>query len=170
MEPFNGQAVLNRREKRRWVGLITIRLASGKTRATPWGRLRKPFWSNVRSWWNLRRLPNVMMIHFNDMKRDLPGAVKRVASFLEIDLDPATFDKVVEHSSFDWMKKNAHLAAPLGGSIWEGGATTFINKGTNGRWQGTLTQEEICAYEQRAREELGTECAAWLADGEGPRH
>ena len=43
MEPFSGQAVLNRREKRRWVGLMTIRFASGKTRATPWGRLKKPF-------------------------------------------------------------------------------------------------------------------------------
>jgi hypothetical protein len=41
MEPFSGQAVLNRREKRRWVGLMTIRFASGKTRATPWGRLRE---------------------------------------------------------------------------------------------------------------------------------
>lgn len=129
-----------------------------------------PFWENVRSWWQLRHLPNVMLMHFSDMKRDLPGAVRRIADFLDIAPDEATFARVVEHSSFDWMKRNAHLAAPLGGAIWEGGASTFINKGTNGRWQGTLTQAEISAYDRRAVEELGPDCAAWLADGEGRRH
>jgi len=124
-----------------------------------------PFWPNVRSWWNLRHLPNVMLIHFNDMKRDLAGSVRQIADFLGITLDEATMARVVEHSSFDWMKQHAHLAAPLGGSIWEGGATTFINKGTNGRWQGTLTPDEIGAYDARAIAELGPECAAWLANG-----
>ena len=106
-----------------------------------------------------------MLIHFNDMKRDLEGSVRQIADFLGITLDEATMAKVVEHSSFDWMKQHAHLAAPLGGSIWEGGATTFINKGTNGRWQGTLTADEIAAYDARAVAELGPECAAWLANG-----
>lgn len=129
-----------------------------------------PFWGNVRSWWNLRTLPNVMLVHFNDMKRDLPGVVRQIAHFLDIAPDEATFAKVVENSGFDWMKRNAHLAAPMGGAIWEGGAGTFINKGTNGRWQGTLTPDEVRDYEARALAELGHECAAWLADGNGPKH
>ena len=123
------------------------------------------FWENVRSWWSLRHLPNVMLVHFNDMKRDLPGTVREVASFLDIAVDEETFAKVVEHSGFDYMKRNAHLAAPMGGSIWEGGASTFINKGTNGRWQGTLTPAEIRAYVARAVAELGPDCAAWLEAG-----
>jgi aryl sulfotransferase len=123
------------------------------------------FWENIRSWWNLRHLPNVMLVHFADMKRDLAGTVRDVADFLGIELDQKTFATVVEHTGFDYMKRNAHLAAPLGGAIWEGGASTFINKGTNGRWQGTLTPAEVRAYENRAVAELGADCAAWLEAG-----
>ncbi|WP_421696510.1 sulfotransferase domain-containing protein [Aestuariivirga sp.] len=123
------------------------------------------FWENIRSWWNLRHLPNVLLIHFNDMKRDLPGTVRQVANFLELERDEKITAKVVEHASFDWMKRHAHLAAPMGGAIWEGGATTFINKGTNGRWQGTLTPADIRAYDARAMAELGPDCAAWLEAG-----
>ncbi len=38
-----------------------------------------PFWENIRSWWRIRHLPNVLMLHFSDMKRDLPGAIRRIA-------------------------------------------------------------------------------------------
>lgn len=123
------------------------------------------FWENVRSWWSLRHLPNVMFVHFNDMKRDLAGTVREVASFLDIAVDEEIFARVVDHAGFDYMKRNAHLSAPMGGSIWEGGASTFINKGTNGRWQGTLSPAENRAYEARAVAELGPDCAAWLEAG-----
>ena len=65
----------------------------------------------------------------------------------------------------DYMKAHAEQVVPLGGMLWEGGATTFINKGTNGRWKDALTTAEARAYEARAVKELGEECAAWLAVG-----
>jgi len=63
------------------------------------------------------------------------------------------------------MKAHAETVTPLGGALWNGGAKTFINKGTNGRWRDVLTPADIAAYEQRARAELGAECAGWLANG-----
>jgi len=54
----------------------------------------------------------------------------------------------------------------MGGAIFDGGAEVFINKGTNGRWRDTLTKDDIELYEARAIEELGAECAHWLATGE----
>lgn len=125
------------------------------------------FWENVRGWWQIRHLPNVMLVHFNDLKRDLPGAIRRIAAFLGIGIDEAAFPAILEHCSFDYMKRNAHLSAPLGGTIWEGGAATFINKGENGRWQGTLSEAEVAEYESRAIRELGHHCAHWLRTGEG---
>ena len=77
------------------------------------------------------------------------------------------WDRIVEHCTFDYMKKHAAQSAPLGGALWEGGAETFINKGTNGRWRDTLTADDIAAYEARALKELGPACATWLATGEG---
>lgn len=124
------------------------------------------FWDNVRSWWAVRDLPNVHVVHFENMKRDMPGEIRRIAAFLDIAIDEARFPQIVEHCSFDWMKANAAQVAPLGGIFWDGGAGTFINKGTNGRWRDTLTAQDIADYEGAALAELGPECARWLATGE----
>ena len=123
------------------------------------------FWENLRSWWAIRDLPNIIMLHFSDLKADLPGEIRRLADFLEIPIDEAKWDDIVEHCSFDYMKRNAAQSAPLGGAVWEGGATTFINKGANGRWRDMLPEEDSRAYEKRALAELGPECARWLAHG-----
>ena len=124
-----------------------------------------PFFENVRSWWEIRDLPNVLLLHFARLKQDLPGEIRRIASFLDIPIDEARFPSIVEHCSFDYMKRNAAKSAPLGGVFWDGGAETFIHKGTNGRWRDVLSAEESAAYEARARNQLGDECVAWLAGG-----
>jgi aryl sulfotransferase len=128
-----------------------------------------PFWSywdNVRSWWSARNLPNVKLLHFNELKRDLPGSIRGIAQFLDIPINEDTFPAIVEHCTFDYMKSHAETVAPLGGILWEGGARTFINKGTNGRWTDTLSAGECAEYEARAIAELGPECAAWLSGKE----
>ncbi len=128
-----------------------------------------PFWSyweNVASWWAIRDLPNLLLVHFEDLRRDLPAQMRRIAAFLDIPIDEARFPTMVEHCGFDWMKANAAKAAPLGGAFWDGGAEQFINKGTNGRWRDVLTPEDNQRYEAMARARLGDECAAWLATGQ----
>ena len=125
-----------------------------------------PFWENVRSWWSVRDLPNVMLLHFNALKRDLPGEIRRIASFLQIPIDETKWDVIVEHCSFDYMKQHATKSVPLGGAFWDGGAQSFIHRGSNGRWRDLLTDAEIRAYEERALAELGEDCAHWLATGE----
>lgn len=123
------------------------------------------FWENVRSWWNIRHLANVKLIHFNDLKRDLPGSIRDIADFLGIAIDEKTFPAIVEHCTFDYMKAHAETVTPLGGALWEGGARTFINKGTNGRWKDVLTSADITNYKNAAMRELGAPCARWLANG-----
>ena len=125
-----------------------------------------PFWSyweNVRSWWKLRDLPNVQFMHFNDMKRDLPKSIREIADFLGIQPAAKTFQKIVEQCTFDYMKAHAETVTPLGGMLWQGGAQTFIHKGTNGRWKDALTSAESRAYEACAVKELGEDRAVWLA-------
>ena len=126
-----------------------------------------PFWENVASWWAIRDLPNVTLVHFNDLKRDLEGEMRRIADFLACDTPQDRWPAILEHCSFDWMKAHAEWMAPLGGAIFEGGAESFINKGVNGRWRDVLTAEDVAAYERRALAELGPDCARWLAEGTG---
>ena len=40
----------------------------------------------VLSWWNVRKLPNILIMKYEDMKRDLPGAVRMVAKYLNVRL------------------------------------------------------------------------------------
>ncbi len=122
-----------------------------------------PFFEHVRSWWEVRDLPNVMLLHFSRLKQDLPGEIRRIAAFLDVPIDEARLPVIVEHCSFDWMKRNAGKTVPAGGAFWEGGAETFIHKGVNGRWRDVLSPDEAGAYEVKARAELGEPCAAWLA-------
>jgi aryl sulfotransferase len=123
------------------------------------------YWENIRSWWEARQTPNIMLVHFNDLKADLEGEMRRIADFLGCDIDEQRWPTIVDHCSFAYMKRNAADVAPLGGAIFEGGAGVFINKGVNGRWRDVLTAADIADYERKAREELGEICAAWLASG-----
>jgi aryl sulfotransferase len=125
-----------------------------------------PFWENVRSWWEIRRLPNVLLLHFAELKADLPGQIRRIAGFLGIPIDERSWDAIVEHCGFDYMKRHAAKSVPLGGAFWDGGAQVFIHKGQNGRWRDLLSTAESRAYEERALAELGPDCARWLATGE----
>ncbi len=133
------------------------------------GRPFWPYWENIRSWWKIRELPNVMFVHFADLKRDMPGQMREIAAFLDIPIDESRWADIVEYCSFDWMKKNATKSVPLGGAFWDAGAEVFIHKGVNGRWVDTLTAEEVEEYEARAEKELGRDCAVWLAMGKGGR-
>jgi len=123
------------------------------------------FWENVASWWAIRHLPNVKLVHFNALKADLEGEMREIANFLDVDISQADWPETVEHCTFDWMKAHADQVAPLGGAIFEGGAGKFINKGTNNRWKDVLTAADIEAYERRALAELGPDGANWLATG-----
>ena len=128
-----------------------------------------PFWSmweNVRSWWAIRDLPNVLLVHFANLKADMPTEIRRIAEFIETPTDESKWGQILRHCSFDYMKANASKSVPLGGAFWDGGAQTFIHKGVNGRWRDVLSDEDIVRYEQRAGAELDDDCAHWLATGE----
>ncbi len=124
------------------------------------------FWENIKSWWEIRNLPNVHMLHFANLKEDMPGEIKKVAAFLNIDINPEKWDAILEHCSFAYMKKHSAKSVPLGGAFWDGGSDSFINKGTNGRWKDILTKEESEKYEKMAVEKLGEDCTRWLNTGE----
>jgi aryl sulfotransferase len=123
------------------------------------------FWDNVRTWWAIRDLPNMLFLHFNELKADLPGSMRRIAAFLDIAIDESKFPLMLKHCSFDYMKAHATASVPLGGMLWDGGAETFIHKGENGRWRDVLTAEDNARYEAKAIAELGEACAGWLKDG-----
>lgn len=130
--------------------------------AIPW-----PYWSHTRSWWAVRNQPNVLFVHFADLKKDLDGEMRRIAKFLDItDLTDDQWKAAVEHSTFAWMKEHAELASPeVADQVFDGGAKSFINKGSNNRWADVFSEEDNKRYLEKAKKELGEECANWLVNG-----
>ena len=107
------------------------------------------------------------LVHFANLKRDMPGEIRRIAAFLDIPINEARWEAILEHCSFAWMKKNATEERSAWRRFWDAEAEVLINKGANGRWQDTLSAEEVGGIRKRAEAELGAECAHWLATGEG---
>ena len=127
-----------------------------------------PYWGNlhhVASYWPHRDLENVLLVHYSDLKADLPGEVRRIAAFLALDLDAAAFDRVVRESHIDRMRELAEQGGDMLGVVFEGGAKRFFFKGTNGRWRDVLDAEDLALYEAAKRRVLPPECAAWLERG-----
>jgi aryl sulfotransferase len=125
-----------------------------------------PFWPNVRTWWEARHRPNVLLVHFNNLKRDLPGEARRIARFLGIDIPEALWELVLEHCTFDYMKANGAALSEMLARGFVGGANDFVYRGTNGRWRDVLTPEDIRKYEASVAHNLSPACAHWLATGE----
>ena len=119
-----------------------------------------PFWSffeNIKTWWEIRNLPNVLLLHFNNLKKDLPGEIRKIAAFLDIKIDPNKFNDIVHHCSFEYMKQNSSQILDI--------FPNFINKGINNRWKDILTEEDNQKYERLCLERLGKECTMWVNHG-----
>lgn len=125
-------------------------------------------WQYAESCWNARKLPNVLLVHFNNLKADLGGEIRRIAAFLDIPIGEATWPAILEHCSFDYMRSAASKVEILQRNFREGGKT-IINKGTNGRWKAVLSDEEIARCDEVAAKHLSPDCAHWLKTGELPQ-
>ena len=58
----------------------------------------------LAAWWPLRHEPNVMLLHYADMKRDHEGSVRAIAEFLGFDVRDEQWPAILEYTSFSWMK------------------------------------------------------------------
>jgi aryl sulfotransferase len=92
--------------------------------------------------------------------------MRRIAAFLEIDVDDALWPALVADVGIDAMRSEAQQGEDLSSLFFSGGASTFFNKGTNGRWRDVLTDDDLAMYETAAAE-LDPELRAWLEHDDG---
>lgn len=117
------------------------------------------------SFWAERHRANVLLVHYNDLKADLAGEMRRIAAFCGIETPEPLFADMVAAADFAAMKRDGEaLLGHLQGSF-KGGAQTFLNKGTNGRWQGVLTEADLADYGAAANAALSPALRAWVEQG-----
>jgi aryl sulfotransferase len=123
------------------------------------------FFDLEQSYWSERKRPNLLLVHYNDLKADLAGEMKRIADFLEIDTPSDIWSSLVESARFESMKRDGRALLPVLDNIFKEGSDTFINRGTNERWRNVLTQADVELYNDRVRNELSPGLARWLENG-----
>lgn len=127
-----------------------------------------PYWSHLRyamTFWQFRHLPNIRLVHYNDLLADLDGEMRRIAAFLDIDVPEASWPDLVKRCTFAEVKRDPSKV--VGENIafaFKGGADSFIHKGTNGRWRGVLDEEDLALLDA-AMERYPDDYAHWLAEG-----
>ncbi|MEZ5559175.1 MAG: sulfotransferase domain-containing protein [Pseudomonadales bacterium] len=122
------------------------------------------FFDVVASYWARRGQPNLLFVHFNDLKTDLEGEIRRIAEFLEIEVDEARFPATVERCTFEGMRSADRKVGEFD-MAFEGGIEGFIFKGTNGRWRDVLNDEDLAAYRKKLAETLPEEARRWVEFG-----
>jgi aryl sulfotransferase len=127
--------------------------------------IKAGFWHHVQGWWDIRHLPNVHLVHFANLKADLEGEARKIADFLDIEIEDSLWPQIVSNCGIDHMRELASRFVLLE-QVFEGGGRNFIHKGTNGRWKDMLTPEEIAKCDNVAARNLTPDCAHWVKTGE----
>jgi len=108
---------------------------------------------NAAGYWAERDRPNVLVVSFKSMKRDLRSTVLKVADFLNIHVSDALVDEVCRLSSFDHMKKNDHKYA-IGQVVPWRQPGSMIRKGQEGGSSELLSRERQRLVDQHFIAEL----------------
>lgn len=104
-------------------------------------------WNHYLTYWNKRNDKNFLFLKYEDLKRDTPAAVRRIANFLDKQLTDDQVKSVCEFLSFENMKNNpgvnlSHiLDAYLGKDYLNKTGKSFIRKGQVGDWKNYMTPE-----------------------------
>ena len=123
------------------------------------------FFHFERIWWEERHRPNVLLLHYDDLKADLSGEMRRIADFLGISVAPGPWPALVEAAEFASMRRDGQALMGRVAGIFEGGSSRFFHKGTNERWRGVFREQDLLLYEARVAAAHPPDCAWWVAHG-----
>ena len=70
---------------------------------------RANYWTHLRSWWERRNDPNVLFMAYEHMKQDPEATIRKVAAFMDIDLDTELLATTSKHSSLAFMQDHQDL-------------------------------------------------------------
>ena len=112
------------------------------------------YFDHVLSWWAHKDDENVLLLTFEDMKKDLPTAVARIAKFIECDVTDEVIAKVAAKTSFDVMKNDDTANYSWVPPEFVKPGTTFMRKGEVGDWRNYFTPEQSAEMDKICRERL----------------
>lgn len=119
----------------------------------------------ARAVWPWRRLPNIHLVHYRDLTRDLEGEARRLARFLGLNFDEGAWPALAAAAGLAAMRERAHETAPgahLGD--WSDNRA-FFAQGRLDAWRSVLNPESQELYESLAPSRAPPTLLAWLEGG-----
>ncbi|XP_069803468.1 sulfotransferase 2B1-like [Dendropsophus ebraccatus] len=111
------------------------------------------WFEHVKGWLTLKDSPNLLILSYEDMIKDLKSNVTKICKFLGKELDDAAINSVVEHSSFQAMKSNPmsnYSAVP--NEIFNKDHGNFYRKGIAGDHKNHFTPAQEEEFERIYKE------------------
>jgi hypothetical protein len=110
---------------------------------------------HTASYWALKDKPNVLILSFSDMKRDLARAVQKVADTLGVTLTPEEKRNVIERSTFAYMSaiEEKFTPMPKGALPW-GDGLKMMRRGTTGNSDELLSPGQQIRIDEHFQAEL----------------
>ncbi|XP_072943491.1 sulfotransferase 1B1-like [Epargyreus clarus] len=113
-----------------------------------------PFFDHLKESWEKRHHPNLLFLFYEELSKDLPAAVGRVAKFLGKELSEKQIAQLCDHLSIDNFKNNKSVnydvMRELGVLI--SGKDAFVRKGKAGGWRDYFD------------EDMAQQAERWMAD------
>lgn len=125
---------------------------------------RRDYWTHLASWWVRRDEDDVLLLAYELMKEDLPGAVREIAGFMDIELDDALEALVLHQASLPYMLENKHryddrLMRELSErrlGLPPGSDSAKVRKGEVGSHRYELPESVVEALDDTWRDEIET--------------
>jgi aryl sulfotransferase len=139
----------------RWWRWVTIRSES----EFAWGL--QYLLIHLGSFWERRHEPNVVMLHYADLERDLIGEMRRLGKRLGVDVDDERLREMAAAATFDAMRTRASDLAPNAG-MWRSDEA-FFRSGGSGHWRALVGEDAMDRYFASVRElTADEELISWL--------
>lgn len=108
------------------------------------------YFGYVRAWWPYRSDPNVLFMHYSDVRKDLKKWVSKIAKFVEVDLTSDELDLVTQRCTIEHMRKvnrfKYRLPLNTDTSIWDKEVDQIVKDGKMTNKGGVGTGEVLLFF------------------------
>lgn len=124
-----------------------------------------PYFHQSASFWEFRDLPNVHLMHYRELRADLPCTFDRLAAFLGAEIDGKRREAILAAASLDAMRESADTVAPLASrDVWKS-RRAFFHSGRMEAWRDGLSSESQALYKQLTRKRYPQDFLNWIESG-----
>lgn len=118
---------------------------------------------HLSGFWAERERPNVLLLHYDDLKSDLEGQMRFLAGHLGIEVPESRWPDLVRAATFDSMRGRAEALTPVA-AMWSD-PKRFFNQGVSGQWRNLLDEDDLRRYEDRVAKLAEPDLINWLHRG-----